>query len=290
MKFAICNETWFGSGAPDVATMLSGKKWPGSARDAFARTCEAVAEAGYTGVEVAPFTLTDDPRTLTEADGAAFGRIARDAGLEVTGLHWLLLKTDFHLTTPDDAVRAATVDFARRMAGVCAAMGGKIMVWGSPKQRNLEPGWDYGDAASRAAEVLRHVAETAGPLGVTLAIEPLGRKETNFLTTAAETVRLLEKVSHPACRLHLDVKAMSDEGTPIPDIIRASRDWTVYFHANDPNLRGPGMGDVRFEPILAALRETGYTSWVSVEVFDYLPDADTIARESLEYLRLTAAE
>ncbi|MGI8601714.1 MAG: sugar phosphate isomerase/epimerase family protein [Verrucomicrobiales bacterium] len=266
MRFAICNETWQGVD--------------------FSRTCEAIASHGYEGVEVAPFTLEENPEELTEQDAARFGKIAREAGLEVTGLHWLLVKPPgFHITTPDESVRQRTIEFAQHLARLCAAMGGKFMVWGSPKQRSLEEGWVYQDAAARAVDAWRQVSETAGPLGVTLALEPLGQKETNFLNTAAEAIRLIERVAHPACRLHLDVKAMSDETASIPDIIAASRDHLAYFHANDPNRRGPGTGEVKFEPIFQALQEVGYDGWVSVEVFDYAPDADTIARDCLAYLK-----
>jgi sugar phosphate isomerase/epimerase len=75
------------------------------------------------------------------------------------------------------------------------------------------------------------------------------------------------------------------EDTSIPDLIRRHAARTGHFHANDANRRGPGFGQVDFVPILHALHDSGYAGWVSVEVFDYSPDPETIAQESMRYLR-----
>ena len=121
MKFAICNETY--------------KGWTLEA------TAEHAAATGFDGLELAPFTLAEDPSKLTESDAAGVGDVVRAAGLEITGLHWLLLAPQgLHLTTPEIQVRARTVAFAQHLARLCAAMGGRVLVWGSPAQRSLEPG------------------------------------------------------------------------------------------------------------------------------------------------------
>ena len=96
---------------------------------------------------------------------------------------------------------------------------------------------------------------------------------------------LVDAVGHPEFALHLDVKAMCSEQTPMADLIRKYAPTAGHFHANDANLRGPGFGEIDFVPIFRQLRDAGYDRWVSVEVFDYKPDPETIARDSIDYMR-----
>lgn len=271
MKYAICNET-FEDQPFDEAWAL--------ARD-----------LGYTGIEIAPFTLlpgadTFDVREVPQTKREEVRRQAADVGVEVVGLHWILAKSQGpYLTSPDKAVRNETVEYFKAVSQLCADLGGKVMVLGSPLQRNLLPGVTYDEAEQYAAEVLRELAPTLADLDLMLALEPLAPTEGDFLPTAESGIRLAQLVDSPRCKLHLDVKAMSSESKPIADIIRDSRDWMVHFHANDPNLLGPGMGEVDFKPIFAALKETGYDGWISVEVFNYKPSAEEIARRSMEYMQ-----
>jgi len=276
MNFAICNEM-FGD-AP------------------FADTFSTIRKLGYAGVEIAPFTLAPQA-TPFDARNVSAERIvevraqAEEAGLEVVGLHWLLAKTEgFYLTSPDPTIRRHTAEYLRTLAEICADLGGKVMVLGSPQQRKLQEGVSYSDGEAYAAEVLHAAIPACRQFGVTIALEPLGPTEGNFMLTAAAGIHLAKLIGSPCCKLHLDVKAMASEDQPIADVIRASRDWTAHFHANDPNLYGPGMGEVDFHPIFAALKEIGYDGWVSVEVFKYDPSPEEIARKSIEYMQKVLTE
>ena len=275
MKYAFCNE------------MCGNQPFP----EAFA----AMRELGYTGVEFAPFTLAPpaaafDAREIPAAKRAEVKRQAADAGLEVVGLHWLLAKTSgLHLTSPDREVRKATADYLRALAQLCGDLGGSVMVLGSPQQRSLLPGVGYDEAEQYAAEVLRDAMPACADQGVTIALEPLGPSETDFMMTAKSGIALARLVDSPHCRLLLDVKAMSSESAPFESIIHDAADWLVHFHVNDPNLLGPGMGEVKYDRIMPALAEIGYQGWLSLEVFKYEPSPAEIARQSIEYLQAIEA-
>jgi sugar phosphate isomerase/epimerase len=266
MKFAICNETF--------------QDWPFDKAFAFAREC------GYTGIEFAPFTIHKNAYEISADRRCEVRRQAEDAGLTVVGLHWLLAFTEgYYLTSPEADVRRRTSEYLGELARLCRDLGGQVLVLGSPKQRNLLPGVTHDQAMEYAADVLRGVVPTLEDCGVVLAAEPLGPEEGDFLRTAELGIQLIQMVDSPRCRLHLDVKAMSTEQKPIVDIIRESAPWIEHFHANDPNRRGPGMGNVDFLPIFAALQKIDYQGWVSVEVFDYTPGVETLARASIEYMQ-----
>src|ERR1700721_3893832 len=121
MRIALCNEVLRGM--------------------ALERQCEIAAALGYDGLEIAPFTLGDSPERISTAGAAKIRGIVEASGLVVTGLHWLLVKPEgLSLTDPAPAVRARTLEVMIHLVGLCAELGGAVLVHGSPKQRQIAAG------------------------------------------------------------------------------------------------------------------------------------------------------
>lgn len=266
IQFGICNEIF--------------KDW--KIEDIFA----FAAKVGYDAVEIAPFTIAPHVTDISAARRREIREAAARHGIDISGIHWVLVQTEgMYVTHPDAAVRKRTSRYFGDLAKFCADLGGKTIVVGSPKQRNIlegvtaEEAWDY------ATEVFREPVMRAEQEGVTICFEPLAPAETNFINTAADAIRFTQQLNTPHFKIILDVKAMSSEAKPIPQIIRESWPHFAYFHANDKNLKGPGFGDVDFRPIAGALREVGYKGVVSVEVFNFDEGPEVIATKSLEYLK-----
>jgi sugar phosphate isomerase/epimerase len=266
MQFGICSEIFQGWKLVDALS--------------YARRC------GYDAMEIAPFTLA---RHVTDIGALERTRIREEAArarMTISGIHWVLAQTEgMHVNHPEAAVRARTARYFCDLVDFCADLGGETIVVGSPKQRNLLEGVSFEQAWQWAADTFRDCVKRAGERQVTLCFEPLAPAETNFINTAAEAIRFTRQLDSPQFKIILDVKAMSSESKPVPQIIRESWPHFAYFHANDVNLKGPGFGEVDFGPIAAALKEVGYNGVVSVEVFTFEEGAEAIASKSLEYLR-----
>ncbi len=268
-RLALCNEVL----AP----------WP------FERQCAYAAALSYHGLEVAPYTLQADPLQITEAQARQCAAMASDHGLVISGLHWLLVApSGLSISHPDAAVRAHTVQAIERLIELCAWLGGSYLVHGSPKQRNPQPGQSAGDALARAIECWHAAGACAARFGVTYCIEPLARDQTSVVNTIEQALAIVRDAGLPHLKTMLDSSsAGATETEPLPALI--DRFWPsgdlVHVQLNDRNRRGPGQGEDRFAPILAALTRHGYAGWLAMEPFDYLPDGPACAAHSIGYVR-----
>lgn len=266
MKFAICNEIFQGWKIED--------------------TLAYAARIGYDGVEIAPFTLANSVTDIPSSERQKIRDAAARNGIQIAGIHWVLVKPEgLYINHPDRAVCERTAKYFCDLVDFCADLGGKVMVVGSPKQRNILPEVSADQAWEWATGTFRPAVARAEQRQVTICFEPLAAAETNFVNTAADAIRFVRQLNSTSFKIILDAKAMCSETKPIPQIIRESWPHFAHFHANDKNLKGPGFGDVDFRPIAAALKEVGYDGFVSVEVFNFEEGPETIATKSLACLK-----
>lgn len=266
MRIAICNELFGGWRLEKIFNYVS--------------------QLGYEGVEIAPFTLSEDIRKIKSRERREIKDLAASYNVEIVGTHWLLVTPrGLHLTHPDETIRRFTKQYLCDLVKFTSDIGGRFLVFGSPDQRNILEGVSFEEAWRHARETFYECSRFAEDYNAVIAIEPLARQLTNFINTAEEAIRLIKDVSHPNFRLNLDVYSMLDEENPINEIIRSSKEYLVHIHVNDDNKLGPGFGSVDYRPIIKVLKEIKYKGFLSVEVFDFSPGPQEIARGSIEILK-----
>lgn len=251
----------------------------------FERQCALAAALGYEGLEVAPFTLGDDAWRMPAPKRAAVRRACADAGVEVSGLHWLLAApAGLSISTDDRGVWQRSLDVMLSSIELCADLGGAYLVHGSPAQRRVaQP-----DDAKRVEEAWAAAAAAAEKAGVIYCLEPLARPDCNFVNTLGEAEAIVRRIDSPAFRLMVDTLASGlEEKETVAELIRRWMPTGLMAHVqfNDRNKRGPGEGTDKFAPVVEALRDTGYGGWVAMEPFIYEPDGPTCAARMIGYVQ-----
>src|SRR6476659_7861590 len=163
------------------------EKWP------FADACRAIRKAGYDGIEIAPFTLAENPADITAADRRQCRDTMASEGLRFVGLHWLMVSPKgLHVTGPDTALRARSWEHIRHLIDLCADLGPDgVMVCGSPKQRSTTCGLTREQATRNFIDGLAGVAPHAADRGVTILVEALPADQADVILSLAEAVSIV---------------------------------------------------------------------------------------------------
>jgi sugar phosphate isomerase/epimerase len=235
---------------------------------------------------VAPFTLADSVDQISPRRRRQLRETIEGEGMVCSGIHWLLVKPrGLHLATRDRTLREKSWSYLSRLIDFCADLGGHLMILGSPQQRNTRDGMTAQEALGRLAEGLSELAPAARDRDVTLLMEAVSSEETDVVSTLAEAVEVVDRVSHGHVRTMFDCHNAADEGSHFLSLVERYWSRIRHVHVNEIDGRHPGTGDVDFERLLRFLRDRNYGGWVSLEVFDFRAGGERIARESISYLR-----
>ena len=266
-RHAVCNELY--------------GDWP------FGEAMKHIRKAGYAGVEIAPFTLSEDPAAIEAGKRREYRSIMESEGLQFAGLHWLLAApSGLHVTAPDKALRERSWEYIRRLIDLCADLGsGGVLVFGSPRQRGSTGGLSREEAARHFIEGLVGIAPHAAGRGAPVLVEALSCKETDVVNSLEEAVAVVREVGSPGVRTMFDTHNAVDETEPHAVLLERYFDLIRHVHVNELDGRHPGTGTYDFQAILEVLHLLGYAGWISLEAFDFTAGADSIASDSLHYLQ-----
>ncbi len=255
-------------------------------KSSFADGCRRSRQLGYTGIEIAPFTLAEFPSQISTVERTEYRRIMREENLSFVGLHWLLVSpAGLHVTAAEAGLRAKSWQHVRELIDLCADLGENgVMVFGSPKQRNAVDGMSVSDAVKIFTDELAQVALQAEQRGVRILVEALPSNQSNVINTLREAVAVVEQIHSAAVRTMFDTHNAADETEPHTDLVRQYFNYIAHVHVNEMDGREPGTGDYDFATLLQVLGKIQYQGWISLEVFDFARDAEIIAGGSLRYL------
>lgn len=266
-KYALCNE------------ILQKYSW--------AEQCEIIGNAGYNGIEIAPFTLVKEGvQEITPDKRRQMVQDMENAGIECAGLHWLLTPPPegLHFTSSKDKIRNKSVDYLFKLIDFCGDMGGKIMVFGSPGQRGTSHGISIQEAINYFAVGLSKVADHAKDRDVQILIEPLPKNSTDVVNTLEEAIKIVDKINHPSISSMFDFHNTLDETDAMPVLIRKYYKHINHVHVQnmDGTLISSDNIPEDFIPVFKALRDLSYNKWISTEVFDFSPGGKFITQESMK--------
>lgn len=245
------------------------------------------------------FTLPIEQPQLIDIDAVRAALAEHPLRLYVSGA----FGPDRDLTHEDPAIRRNSLDYIRASLEICQQLGVSIMAgpaYSAVGKRRKIPAEQKQREWELAVEGLTKAGNMAADHGVTLAIEPLNRFETDLVNTAAQAKALIKDINLPSVKIHLDTFHMNIEEESVYDAILLAGQDLVYVDASESHRGTPGQGQVHWQQVASALREINYPGDCIIESFTpaceeiadaaaiwrpLAPSQDALAREGGEFLQ-----
>jgi D-psicose/D-tagatose/L-ribulose 3-epimerase len=247
---------------------------------------------GFDGIEFPLFRPEGFPASAVRRALEARGLAATTALALVGGMSLIADDPDVRRRTirhVADIIKAAAEAGSTLLAGPVYAPVGAL----SGRRRTA-------DEWKRAVDAYQQLGPTLAAHGVTLAIEPLNRFETNFLNIVSDGVALCAEVRHPNVGLLFDTFHANIEEKQVGEALRRAAPYLAHVHISENDRGTPGSGLVDWDSVFSAIRDLRYEKWLTIEGFGFsLGDLsvaaaiwrdievtpDAIARDGVDFVR-----
>ena len=224
------------------------------------KNLEAAKAAGFEYVELSATEIA----SLSDADFDAAAAQIKQLGIATPAANLFLpatLKVTGPQTDPEQQMVHVRNAFTR-----LSKLGTEVVVFGSGGARRVPDGFSKEEAFKQLVDFGRRAAREARAHGITIAIEPLRRQETNIINTAAEGLELVNAIDDPAFQLMIDFYHLASEQED-PAIVLRAKDHIRHLHMANPQGRVFPLKWEEFDytPFFANLRAIGYDKRISVE-------------------------
>ena len=247
-----------------------------------AKVIPLLKKYGYDGVEIAWIPPEEPLYTGKDINVPELKKICSSVNLEIADI-CPFYPAEYDISHVSDEKRQKGVDFVKKIIDAANELETKTIIL-VPSAVFAQPSGSFEETWSSCVKSLKELGTYADKNNVKLAIEPLNRFLTHFVTRIDQAIKLVKDADAPGIGIMADIFMMNMEERSIEESLRQSKDYLLHVHISDSNNFIPGTGHLDFDSIFKVLSEIGYKSYVSAEMEVNLSEAAESAKKTIDYM------
>ena len=229
---------------------------------------ELMTDYGFSGLEVAPTRLWDDPLMVDDTTINTFCKNLAARNISVVSLQALHYGYPELTIFQSSSIRAKTLEHTKKCIVLAKKLGAKALVFGSPQNRRVGD-MDPVEVEAISIDFFRQLGAFAFDNDTVLCIEPNPVEyNADFITRTEEAVILVEKVNHPGFKLNIDTGTIFLNGEDCREVLARSLPFAGHFHISNPMLSKitDDLENAHHQLVSEILRSLRYKGWLSIEM------------------------